>query len=53
MIKLFRQSRQKLIMENNNLLDRKLVLPKLIGDTDRFLIISSFKNVIKPFSYVV
>ena len=36
-------------MENKTLLDRKLALPKLIGDTDRFLIISGLAGPCKRY----
>ena len=39
-------------MENKNLLDRKLVLPKLIGDTDRFLIISGLAGPAKDIGHL-
>lgn len=39
-------------MENKTLLDRKLALPKLIGDTNRFLIISGLAGPAKDIGYL-
>ena len=39
-------------MENKTLLDRKLALPKLIGNTDRFLIISGLAGPAKDIGYL-
>jgi thiamine pyrophosphate-dependent acetolactate synthase large subunit-like protein len=41
-----------LILENKTLLDRKLALPKLIGDTNRFLIISGLAGPAKDIGYL-
>ena len=39
-------------MENKTLLDRKVALPKLIGDTNRFLIISGLAGPAKDIGYL-
>jgi len=39
-------------LENKTLLDRKLALPKLIGDTNRFLIISGLAGPAKDIGYL-
>ena len=39
-------------MENKTLLDRKLALPKLIGNTNRFLIISGLAGPAKDIGYL-
>jgi len=39
-------------LENKALLDRKLALPKLIGDTNRFLIISGLAGPAKDIGYL-